>query len=114
MLLIAGALSTNETPPALAYVVLIVVALGSTVSFVWRRIDLRLWQTGEAVEGELTKCALQGSGSGESRRIHTYVWYHYTVAGVNYERKRRAQATKPRPIWVVYNPEEPGKSMPTW
>lgn len=112
---IAGRINgTTETPP-LAFVVFGFAVLATTVAVSWRRADLRLWREGQAVAGELTKSYRKSSGSGESRTTHSYVRYRYTVEGVDYERRRRSKRVEePRPIWVLHDPQKPGKSMPTW
>lgn len=111
----AGRLNGQTEVPPLAVVVFVLAAIATAVSHTLRRADIRLWQQGAVAEGEITKSYRRSSGSGEDRTTSRYVHYRYEVDGVEYKRRRQSKwVAKPQPIWVIYDRDEPNKSLPTW
>ncbi len=87
--------------------------VGSGLFVRWRA--LRLWRTGECCEGEVERAWKSESHSGSSGTSTTTPWvaYRYVVDGQPWLAEHRTDKLWDEgPIWVVYDPRKPGRSMP--
>ena len=84
--------------------------VASIVARVWRRSDLRVWRDGRVCEGAVVE-AYEWSRSGHSS---TYtVEYQYQLGARVFQNRRRTWTLwEQKPLWVVYDPLHPERSIP--
>lgn len=112
--LVSQVRGTNPLP--LLLLQLTVSALATTAIVVglrWRSRDLRLWRDGKLTEGTVQRRWTRKSRNGSGWSDRHYVEYRYDVDGQTHTAKREMQWRRDGDqVWVVYDPDTPGYSMP--
>ncbi len=77
---------------------------------------MKLWRNGGCCEGEVIKTyMIPADGTGANgRSVSHFVKYAYAVDGERFERQQKTiWLWEEKRIWVVYDPKNPARSLPT-